>query len=104
MFNFLSGVATKDNTTLKEALAAGAMLVDVRSEEEFEYDRVEGAVNIPLEKLSEQLQKFEGKSSVVVFCISGMRSSQAKHIIESCGVAQVINGVSSANVRSAIKK
>lgn len=103
MFNFLSGIFAKDNTALKEALAAGAMLVDVRSAEEFRQGSVKGAVNIPLDRLSGQLQKFKGKKGVIVFCASGMRSSEAKRILDAKGVENMINGGSWINVKGAVE-
>lgn len=87
-----------DNTPLKNAIAAGAFLVDVRSSAEFSGGSVKGAVNIPLDKIQSQLTKFKGKKNIIVFCRSGNRSSQAKHILEQSGIQNVINGGTWQNV------
>ncbi|MEQ7801924.1 rhodanese-like domain-containing protein [Pedobacter sp. ASV1-7] len=79
-------------------------LVDVRTEEEFAQGSVEGAVNIPLDKISGQLAKFKGKKNIVVFCRSGNRSSQAKTILQKNGLNNVTNGGTWQNVNSAISK
>ncbi|MGV8994180.1 MAG: rhodanese-like domain-containing protein [Flavobacterium sp.] len=82
----------KDNTELKNAIANKAYVVDVRSVGEFKEGSVKGAVNIPLDQINTNIAKFKGKKQVVVFCRSGMRSGQAKSILERNGIENVING------------
>ncbi|MCW5907265.1 MAG: rhodanese-like domain-containing protein [Chitinophagales bacterium] len=91
MFNFFGSTKT-GNEELKQQIAAGAFLVDVRTPEEFRYGSAKGAVNIPLDSLQNNLKKFEGKNHIVVFCRSGNRSAQAKRILESNGFKNVTNG------------
>ncbi len=92
--------ATTDDSQLKEAIAQGAFLVDVRTPSEFAAGSVKGAVNIPLDAISNQISKFKNKKSVVVFCRSGSRSSQAKSILERNGISKVINGGTWQNVNN----
>lgn len=73
------------------AIQPNAFVVDVRSPGEFASGSVKGAVNIPLDNLRSQLARFKGKEQVVVFCRSGMRSAQAKSILESSGIQNVVN-------------
>ncbi len=68
------------------------MLVDVRSAGEFASGHVKGSVNIPVDQIRNHLTKFKGKKDIVVFCRSGMRSSQAKSILENNGFKNVTNG------------
>ena len=91
--------APTDNSELREAIKNGAFLVDVRTPAEFSAGSVKGAVNIPLDKVPSQLSKFKGKKSIVVFCRSGNRSSQAKSILEQNGFQNVINGGTWGNVK-----
>lgn len=77
---------------LKIIIDKGAFLVDVRTPGEFAEDSVPGSVNIPLDTLASQLEKFKNKEHVVVFCRSGNRSGQAKTILEQNGISHVING------------
>lgn len=77
---------------LKQAINDGAFLVDVREPSEFASGSVKGAVNIPLGKVSQNINKFKGKKQVVVFCRSGARSGQAKSILEQNGISNVFNG------------
>ncbi len=91
--------SSSGNSPLKE-LISDAFLVDVRSREEFSAGSVKGAVNIPLDQIQQNAAKFKGKKNIVVFCRSGMRSSQAKSILERMGVANVTNGGTLHNVQN----
>lgn len=91
-----------DNNLLKQAIKDGALLVDVRTPEEFFEGSVKGAVNIPLDKVSSQISKFKDKKVIVVFCRSGNRSSQAKSILENSGIDNVINGGTWTNVQQQV--
>jgi rhodanese-related sulfurtransferase len=61
----------------RTAVAAGALLLDVREQEEWELAHVPGAVLIPLSELRGRWDElpFDG-SDVVVMCRSGARSGQ----------------------------
>lgn len=103
MIGFLKNIFTKpDNTTLREAVSKGAFLVDVRTPAEFSRGSVKGAVNIPLNSVSNQLSKFKNKKSIVVFCLSGGRNKQAKSILEKNAFQNVINGGTWKNVNRII--
>jgi rhodanese-related sulfurtransferase len=101
---FKSMFVQTDNNQLKEAIKNGAFLVDVRTPAEFSADSVKGAVNIPLDKVPDQLAKFKNKESIVVFCRSGNRSSQAKSILEQNAFQNVINGGTWENVNSIVNE
>ncbi|WP_318640917.1 rhodanese-like domain-containing protein [Flavobacterium ardleyense] len=92
----------KDNSELKDAIANKAFVVDVRSPGEFNGGSVKGAVNIPLDQINNNIAKFKGKKQVVVFCRSGMRSGQAKSILERNGIENVINGGGINNMYTAL--
>jgi rhodanese-related sulfurtransferase len=77
---------------LKPIIEEGAFLVDVRTPAEFSQGNVKGSMNIPLDSLPSQLQKFKDKKNIVVFCRSGSRSGQAKIILEKNGFKNVTNG------------
>jgi rhodanese-related sulfurtransferase len=81
-----------ENNNLQKLISEGAFLVDVRTPEEFNGGNVKGSVNIPLDIISFQLEKFKDKKNIVVFCRSGNRSGQAKVILEQNGITNVTNG------------
>lgn len=99
MFGFLKNfLGQADDKALAEAIRGGAFLVDVRTPAEFADGSVAGAVNIPLDKLETRLSEFEGKQSIIVFCRSGARSTQAKSLLDSKGIKGVLNGGTWNNV------
>ncbi len=103
--SFFSALFGKtDNSQLTEVIKKGAFLVDVRTPAEFSAGSVKGAANIPLDKLTVELSKFKSKKSIVVFCRSGGRSSQAKDILEQNGFHNVINGGTWHNVNQVVNE
>ncbi|UKJ06682.1 rhodanese-like domain-containing protein [Solitalea lacus] len=104
MFGLFKNMFAQDNSQLSEALKRGAFLVDVRTPAEFASGSVKGAVNIPLDRLPNQLAKFKGKETIVVFCRSGNRSSQAKSFLEQNGFQSVINGGTWENIKGLINE
>lgn len=103
MFNLFKNILGGNHAAeLNEALQNKPFLVDVRTPGEFSAGSVKGAVNIPLDKLPLQLDKFKNKSTIVVFCRSGNRSAQAKSFLNGKGFTQVVNGGTWENVHRAI--
>jgi len=99
MFNFFSN---NSGTNLKNLIQEGTFLVDVRSPGEFSGGSAKGAVNIPLDNLTHEIEKFRGHKNIIVFCRSGNRSSMAKQILEGNGFKNVTNGGTWENVASQI--
>lgn len=105
MIQFLKNLfANKNSEALQKAIQKGAFLVDVRSPQEFAAGNVKGSVNIPLDKINSQLQAFKNKETIVVFCRSGMRSTQAKSILNSNGFTNVINGGTWQKINELVNK
>lgn len=70
----------------KKLMAEGALILDVRTKEEFSRGHIKGAVNIPLNQLNKQLYKIKSKEKpVITCCASGMRSASAKSILRANG-------------------
>lgn len=77
---------------LEDKIKAGALVVDVRTPEEFQDEHYDGAVNIPVEDVMRRLDEFGEKSKpVVVYCATGSRSAYAARFLRSAGYADVIN-------------
>ena len=103
MFGILNKLfAKKENTSLVNILRDGAFLVDVRSQDEYKNGMIAGSINIPLDKIQDQINKFKNKNNIVVFCRSGNRSSQAKSILDKNGFSNVTNGGSWYEVKDIV--
>lgn len=89
---------------LAKFIKDGAFLVDVRSTEEFQSGSVKGAINIPLQTIPLNMEKFKDKEHIIVFCQSGGRSGQAKHFLIQNGIENVMNGGSWYEVDMAMKQ
>jgi len=101
--NAVFGIGT-NKETITNLVKEGAFLVDVRSGVEFSGGHVKGSVNIPLDQIPSQLTKFKGKEHIIVFCRSGMRSSQAKSILELNGFKNVTNGGTWQTINTIVQK
>jgi phage shock protein E len=68
-----------------------ALLLDVRTAEEFAEGHLEGAINIPVQVLEVKLSSLPAKKDqdIVVYCRSGRRSATAKAILEKAGFTKV---------------
>jgi rhodanese-related sulfurtransferase len=73
-----------------ELVAAGALLVDVRSEGEYSGGAIEGSINVPIQELVGRMDELGDKDGeIVVYCQSGGRSAMAKRLLESNGFTKV---------------
>ena len=78
--------------TVKDKIAAGASIVDVRTPAEFKDGSYPGAINIPLTTLPLRLGELEPKDTpIVLYCASGARSGQAMRFLKQAGFSDVIN-------------
>lgn len=76
----------------KRLVAQGALLVDVRSPEEFTSGHLDGARNIPVQVLGQRLQELGPRERpVVLYCRSGMRSANAAAALRAAGFTAVYN-------------
>ncbi|WP_281518371.1 rhodanese-like domain-containing protein [Thomasclavelia cocleata] len=67
------------------------IIIDVRSEEEYQTGHIEGAVCIPNEVISDQIERLlsDKEQEILVYCRSGRRSSQAVDKLLDLGYTNV---------------
>lgn len=72
---------------------AYSILIDVRSNEEWNKGYIEGAQHIPLKNLSAKINEYtrDYNEEILLYCRSGNRSGKAKKILEEMGYANTRN-------------
>ncbi len=70
---------------VKEKVAAGAFLIDVRTPEETYLGMVEGAHQIPLDEIRSRLDEIPRDKEIISYCRVGQRSYQATRILRQHG-------------------
>lgn len=79
------------NAELRDFVARGARLVDVRTAGEFTGGHIEGAVNVPIADITSASSSWDKKVPVVVYCQSGARSLNAFSYLQQQGFQHVYN-------------
>jgi rhodanese-related sulfurtransferase len=89
---------------IKEYLAKGAIVLDVRTKEEWDEGHTEGAKHIVLTVIPSEIEKIKswGKPIIAV-CRSGGRSGQATQFLANQGI-DIINGGPWGNVDEYVSK
>ena len=83
--NINEGVKHYQNT-------ADALLLDVRTEEEYLMGHIPGSLNVPLRTIDNVEEMAENKHTVLyVYCRSGARSRQAVDMLEQMGYTNAVN-------------
>ena len=77
---------------LKEVIEKGAIIIDVRTKEEFMQEHGAGSINVPLDELPGAMEWLIKDVPAIVCCASGTRSAMAKMILEANGFKEVYNG------------
>lgn len=92
-FVLLKRMSFVPEETAREHLANGALIIDVRSPEEFRQSKVPGAINLPLGEVREKIsQRVKDKNQpLLVHCLSGGRSAIAAQQLKSLGYTNVFN-------------
>lgn len=71
---------------------ADAVLLDVRTEEEYEAGHIPKSINIPLDTIYVVAEMISNRDiPLFVYCLSGARSSQAVQALKKMGYTQVKN-------------
>ncbi|HEX4326876.1 MAG TPA: cyclic nucleotide-binding domain-containing protein [Burkholderiales bacterium] len=69
----------------QEKVTAGAQWLDVRYPSEYQYDKLPGAINVPLAEVRNAFSVLDKSREYVVYCQSGRRSSAAAFLLAHRG-------------------
>ena len=77
----------------REWLNKGALVIDVRSEGEFQERHLPGAINIPLGRLREGIahRAPDKEQPLLLHCLSGGRSGMGRRMLKQAGYRHVFN-------------
>lgn len=106
MFNWITRLFGSNNyaQTIQDYLDQQAVLLDVRSPQEFASGHIDNAKNIPLDVLATRANReLKTSAPLIVYCASGMRSRAAVGVLNSQGFNQVVNGGGVHKLASAVR-
>lgn len=90
-----SSLAGDENPqTAWDKIDSGALIVDVRTAEEFAAGHLKNAINIPFQSIKMGLEKLhiDKDKSIVLYCRSGRRSGVANETLVKNGYSNTYNG------------
>lgn len=73
-------------------IGSGALLIDVRDEEEFKKDTAENSINLPLNKISELKNICDADTTIIFCCTSGTKAGTAVKEAQKLGYMNTYNG------------
>ncbi len=84
---------TTDQRAATPACAPGPVVIDVRSEREFDAAAIADALNVPLPQLAQRIRSLvpDPATPLVLYCASGARSGMACVLLQQLGYADVTN-------------
>jgi rhodanese-related sulfurtransferase len=85
----------------REKVAQGGQWLDVRYPSEYQYDKLPGAINIPLAEIRNAVKILDKGREYVVYCQTGRRSSAAAFLLAQRGLKSFVleGGVSGGEPR-----
>lgn len=74
-----------DKNDMRDKINNGALLLDVRTKEEYNTGHVEGSVNIPVSDLVGDIVMVSKDNLIIAVCESGIRSAHAVRLLNDNG-------------------
>ena len=91
LFNLAGGADIKAGVKEFDS-TEGALLLDVRTVDEYAEGHIPGSINIPLDTVASVLERIPDKDTpLFVHCLSGGRSGKAVAFLKKLGYTQVKN-------------
>ena len=82
----------ENKINLEHIIANGALIIDVRTQDEYKTGHIKGSLNIPLNDIEKAMEWLIKDVPLVLVCASGGRSAVAQKILEANGFLKVYNG------------
>ncbi len=91
LFGYLSRLGIKQLSPKELDQKKGMMLLDVRTDKEYEQGHIPGAVHIPLSDVGDRIKKLKKDKELVVYCQNGNRSIWAIKRLMGMGYKNLYN-------------
>ena len=85
LFPACSKVSDEDLKKAREAVENGALVIDVRTPEEFKEKHVQDAINLPIEEIMKGRINLPKDKELVLYCRSGSRSATCAKVLKEQG-------------------
>ncbi len=93
MFGLFRSTPSISAEDLKTMVDEGAVIVDVRTPQEFAEGALRGAVNIPVQVIAGQIDEIKklnkNNKPVILYCRSGGRAGTAESMLKGAGVEAI---------------
>ena len=92
MFSFIKNLIKRKKVDYKDLIERGALIIDVRTPQEFAQGHVKDSINIPLSELNNRILEIRKKEKPVITCCrSGARAVSATANLKGAGI-ETYNG------------
>ncbi|MEE1132288.1 MAG: sulfurtransferase TusA family protein [Caryophanon sp.] len=81
----------EQTATNEEAIASGALILDVREAAEFAFGHIPGAKSIPMGELEARMNELNKEDAIYVICRTGTRSDMAAQQLAQAGFTAIKN-------------
>lgn len=99
VMKFLKSLFRQTDVDLGALLQQGAIVIDVRTKDEYAGGHIKVSLNIPLNELERNVMKLDKNKPLILCCASGMRSASGCRTLKAKGFTQVYNAGSWTNLR-----
>ena len=84
-----SSYKTIDTNTANQIISDGAIIIDVRTIDEYNREHIPNAVNIPLDQIENIT--YDKNTKIIVHCQTGIRSEEAVKKLANLGYTSLYN-------------
>jgi rhodanese-related sulfurtransferase len=91
LFGYLGRLGIKQVSSKELDQKKGMMILDVRTNKEYEQGHIPGAVHIPLSDIGDKIKKLKKDKELVVYCQNGNRSIWAIKRLMGMGYKNLYN-------------
>ena len=91
LFGFLGRLGIKQLSPKEFDKKKGMMILDVRTDKDYERGHIPGAIHVPLSDIGDKIKKLKKDKELVVYCENGNRSIWAIKRLMGMGYKKLFN-------------